>query len=124
MLVAAQLTLGIFSVFAGIMSEPTLPKELQDYLHLMAEKAPAVGELIICSIAIIAIVSNFGILFFAKWSRNLFTLTYLLTSVGMFLFGPTVQTGLITSIDEVEIFLSGFIVACMYLTDINIYFKK
>ena len=123
-LVIAEFSLGIIGGIVDALGESSLPLELQSYLNHYYESDFSIGTLILFGFSLFAIVSNIGILFFAKWAKDIFAGSYLLACAGMFLGGPVVQTGLAASFIELSIFCAGFIVACMYFSPAKDFFEK
>jgi hypothetical protein len=119
-----QLLLGVFYIASDIYITNPLPVELQEYKNRLDAQPFGIFQFILMPFVFIGLVSNIGLLFFAKWSRHLFAITNLICCISMFIWGPSIQSGIETSLSEVEIFLVGFIVACIYLTDIKKYCLK
>ncbi len=123
-LIAIEISLGVISIIACQIGESSLPLELQKYLTSYYESNYSVGEWLLLSVSIVALMSHIGIFFFVRWSRSVFTISYLLASAMMVLDKATVQTNVEGAFSELSIFCAGFIVACMYLTNIKEYFEN
>ena len=122
LLVAIQFFLGIASLVSSFMGQSSLPIELQNYLDQYFSKSPSIIEWILLVISVIAIISNIALLFFAQWSKNIFSISYIITCAGMVFSGPVIQTSLEVAFSELSIFCTGIIVACMYLTNVREYY--
>jgi hypothetical protein len=122
-LVILAILFGIISIIAALLGESSLPPELQEYLANYYEKEFSTLEFIFLGIAIICLISNIFVLFFFNWARNIFTISLILSMVGMIFDEAIIQTNFETAFVELSIFTYGIVVACMYFTDIKTYFK-
>jgi len=88
------------------------------------EKPFGILDVVLLIIALIAMVSYFGIFFFAKWAKNIFTATYILSCIGMVVDEVVIKSGIEAAFSELSIFCAGVIVACMYISNVKDYFIK
>jgi hypothetical protein len=123
-LVVVSLLLNVFGLVAGLLGESSLPEELASYLDAFYKEDLSLSDWIMSGVAAITLVANIGILFFASWSRLIFTIGLFLSCAGMFLYGPVVRTGLETSFYEVGMIVDGLIIGLMYFSEISEHFEK
>lgn len=123
-IVGAGFLVGILSIIVGLVGESSFPIELQKYVEEYYEKPFGFFDIALLIIALIAMVAYFGIFFFAKWAKNLFTATYILSCIGMVVDEVVIQSGMEAALSELSVFCAGAIVACMYISNIRDYFIK
>jgi len=75
-------------------------------------------------ISLFSFVGQFGLLFFARWARPVFTVGSIGASFTMFFYDPYVVSSWENTFGEFSLLLRGFIIALIYFSDLSVYFQK
>ncbi len=118
-IVSADLITITTGVVVALLTEPTLPVPLRDWVQLEAETVNltprfvvllCVGTLMVVSL----LISTVGLLLFWRFARPLYFVTTLASVLLLPLSGPEVQSGWAAMFDDLGLLLSGVVLALTY----------
>ena len=124
LLVATTLSIMVVAIFDVFYSLSNLPPELVDFVNNQSSNSFGMFDTVFLLFGLLALVGNVGLLFFAKWSPFAYTVGFIFSSLDTLTYSPSIQTGLQATLYEVNIFLTGFIIALLYFSNVSSYFKN
>ncbi len=117
-LVVAELLLVTLGVVVALLTEPSLPEPLRNWVQTEAEVEPTAGFFMLTGFSLLMVVallvSSIGLLFFWRLARLLYLITTLASVLLLPAFGPEVSSGWAAMFDELGLILSGAITALIY----------
>ena len=127
-LVTASVAVTILGVVASFATESLLPAPLRDYLASQADPDLTVPDWLLFVVGIpllvALLVSIVGLYRFWPFARPLTVIVWIVGLIFQAFLGPTVDSGLATSLYELAAVLNGIIIAVIYITPAKIWFEK
>jgi hypothetical protein len=127
-LVVTDLVLILLVAVVGLVSESSLPEPLRAFEQSRAEADMTTSEWIIVGVGvplIVAIfVASFGLMFFWRNARSLFSVTTILALLVVPFGGPYITTGFGSALESLSCGFTGFLLAIIYFSPIKEKFKK
>lgn len=123
-LVIASLLLLLVSGPVGIVLVDTLPPELRSFVILGIDRPFGFIACSALTVLLAFVVAHIGLLMFAWWSRPLFVLCVACSAAFTSVDGPYVMTGIESSISGIGALLDGAILALVFVSPLNRYFRK
>lgn len=127
-LVTASVFVTILGVIVSVVGESSLPVPLRDYMESQSEADLSTGDIVLVAVSIplliALVVSIIGLYCFWRFARPLTVIVWLIALVLQVFAGPTVDSGLATSLYELGAVLTGIILAVIYITPARAWFGK
>lgn len=127
-LVTASVIVTILSVVVSVAGESSLPAPLRDYLAGQYESDLTTSDIALGAVGIplliALVVSIIGLYCFWRFARPLTVIVWIIDLILQVFAGPTVDTGLATSLYELASVLNGIILAVIYMTPAKAWFEK
>ena len=127
-LVTTSVVVSIVGLVVSLAGESSLPAPLRDYLAAQCGADSTVLDIVLLCVGIpligAVVVSIIGLYRFWRFSRPLTVIVWSLGFILQPFFGPTVDSGLATSLYELSALLGGIILAVIYLTPAKAWFEK
>jgi phosphoglycerol transferase MdoB-like AlkP superfamily enzyme len=127
-LVVAELLMIVLGVAVALLTEPSLPEPLRDWVQAEAEVEPTAGFLVLTGfgflMVVALVVSNIGLFFFWRFARPLYLVTTLAPVLLLPAFGPDVSSGWAAMFDDLGMILSGIIIALIYWSPLRDLFER
>ena len=127
-LVTASVVITILGVVVSLVGESSLPAPLRDYLALQSDADLTAGGIALVAMGIplliALVVSIIGLYCFWRFARPLTVIVWIVGLILQVFAGPTVDSGLATSLYELAAVLTGIIIAVIYITPAKVWFEK
>jgi hypothetical protein len=129
-LVTASVVITILGLVVSFAGESSLPAPLRDYLALEsrseADLTASDVALVVVGIPLLValVVSIIGLYCFWRFARPLTVIAWIVGLILQVFVGPTVDSGLATSLYELAAILTGIILAVIYITPAKAWFEK
>ncbi len=127
-LVTASIVTTILGVVVSLVGEPSLPAPLRDYLKAQNEAGLSAGNIALYAVEvpllIASVVSIIGLYRMWRFARPLTVVVWIIGLILQVFSGPSVNSGLATSLYELAAVLNGIILAVIYMTPASTWFEK
>jgi hypothetical protein len=127
-LVTASVVVTILGAVATFAGESSLPAPLRDYLAAQSESDLTASDIALVAagipLLIALVVSIIGLYRFWRFARPLTVIVWIIGLIFQVFAGPTVDSGLATSLYELAAVLTGIILAVIYITPARVWFEK
>jgi hypothetical protein len=127
-LVTASVLATIIGVVVSLAGESSLPPTLRDYLAAQCAADLSATDAVIgvvgIPVLVALLVSIIGLYRFWRFARPLTVVVWIVGLTLQAFAGPTVDSGLATSLYELAAVLTGMILAVIYVTPARAWFEK
>jgi len=127
-LVTASVVVTILGAVVTFAGESSLPAPLRDYLAAQSEGDLTASDIVLVALGIplliALVVSIVGLYCFWRFARPLTVIVWIIGLIFQVFAGPTVDSGLATSLYELAAVLTGIILAVIYITPAKVWFEK
>jgi hypothetical protein len=127
-LVTASVVVTILGVVVSLAGESSLPAPLRDYLASQCEADLTASDIVLVAVGIplliALVVSIIGLYCFWRFARPLTVVVWIIGLILQVFAGPTVDSGLATSLCELAAVLTGIMLAVIYITPAKTWFEK
>ena len=127
-LVTSSVLVAIIGVVVSFAGESSLPAPLSDYLAAQWEADLTAGDILVAAVAIplliALVVSIIGLYRFWRFARPLTVIVWMAGLILQVFSGPTVNSGLATSLNEFAAVLTGIVIAVIYMTPAKGWFER
>ena len=118
-IIIAQWLMIFITVTAVFMTDQYLPTELKTYLATQDEMPLTATDWVFLITFGLSVISSIGMFFFWRLARDI----YLVSSVSLILLvphlGPTVESGIVTMFDGLDMLLCGVVISLAYFSEIK-----
>ena len=127
-LVTAWVVIEILGVVVSLAGQSSLPAPLRDYLASQSEADLTASDIALVAmyipLLIASVVCIIGLYCFWGFARPLTVFVWIVGLILQVFAGPTVESGLATSLNELAAVLTGIILAVIYITPAKVWFDK
>ena len=127
-LVVGEIVLGVLSILVYSFTQFTLPEPLRAYEEMDSQTAVTARELILVALAalllVLILISSIGLILFWRPARTLFAFTVIFGLLITPFFGPHVNTGWDTPLEEAASIITGIILALAYYSPLSVLFER
>lgn len=126
-LLAVYILIAVASGISDFATRNMLPEPLREYHAAEYASEMSQNDWLLAfggmTVLALAVISTIGLFLFWRPARLLYTLSYVITYVLIFLMGPTVSTPLTAFLVDLGTFLGGVIWALIYFSPLKEYFE-
>ncbi len=122
--VGGSIALLVGSVALLLLVDVPLPPELGAWVEAQADSEWTWFDIFAAGAAVVSVVANIGLLFFARWSRPAFAGSVVAVTAATLFTGPSVTAAIEAFFSETVLLLDGFIIAVNYFSDVRHSFTK
>ena len=127
-LVTASIVATILGEVVSLAGEPSLPSPLRNYLTAQGDADLSAGDIALAAVGvpllIAVVVSIIGLYQLWRFARPLTVVVWIIGLIFQVFAGPSVNSGLATSLYELAAVLTGIILAVIYMTPASTWFEK